>query len=145
LTSESLTRVGGGNVAGSIEEDRDVDVSQDTVRVSAVQQVNNDGTDRTNGEEVHEAVVDLSDLEHPLRADRAPDQACCGSAACYLHHTGALELGVQNREETRTIVNNLRAGTSEAILVGRLAEIFDVSDHPSQHCESGTVNGCEVW
>jgi hypothetical protein len=59
-------------------------------------------------EEVHDTVVHLARLEHPLRTDRPPDK--------------------------RGAVDYLGAVASEALSVLWRTEIWDIAHHPSEDC-----------
>jgi hypothetical protein len=56
-------------------------------------------------EEIHEAIVDLAMLEHPLRSNRTPND--------------------------RGVVDYFGTGACEALRVMRVAEVFDVAEHPA--------------
>jgi hypothetical protein len=58
-------------------------------------------------EEIHEAIVDLAMLEHPLRSNRTPND--------------------------RGVVDYFGTGACEALRVMRVAEVFDVAEHPAQY------------
>lgn len=102
-----LRRVGGRDVARRVEKDGHIDVTHPAIRIAAVEHVDQYGDHRSDQEEEHQRGVNLPGLEHPLRADGAPDQ---GGVVI---HFGS------------------RAGKALSILWG--AQIRDVAHHPPEH------------
>ena len=67
------------------------------------------GTTYSEDEEVHEATIHLTLLEHALRSDGTPDDRC--------------------------VVHYFRTSAGEALSVVRITEVFDVAEHPAKYCE----------
>lgn len=86
--------------------------------MASIHQPNQDGYHGADDEKVHQGIIDLAGLEHPLGSDGAPD------------HGG--------------IVDDFGAIAGEALGVGWGAEVGDVAHHPAEDCFvsiSGNMSG----
>jgi len=113
-----IDRRGRGNETSSGEDDREVDIFEHRVGVSPGDEVRDAWSNRTDEEEEHESVIDLSTGELKGRTDDSPDNRCSSE-----------DLGGR-ADETVGLVG----GT----------HIFDIGEHPSLNTKLSSTGeyGC---
>lgn len=103
-----LRCIRGRNIPRRIEENRHINPFNPAVRMASVHKVHHNSYHGANDEKVHQSIIDLAGLEHPLGSDGAPD------------HGG--------------VVDDFGPVAGETLLVGWGAQVGDVAHHPAEDC-----------